>query len=507
MTTNETNHTRYDTSVQETQSTTDGYLNLTGVTAEKSVTVTATDTLLITFDVNSTRTEPINVEIRDALPENFPLDRIGFHPDYGREHWSIDDGHEAVYESTLEPQSNLRTLYAIKPDGQGDPSIISTETEMTASIDGEPARGGVDHQSPPATDGTDLSEQIRDQREVSEGDSDEVDTFELADPNEETQVPPQAEAPVAEDTMDEKQTTAETDSDTTTDDSGPNDDHSRDSQSEESGGRDGSLISQLTSELADAGDSDEDLEALGEQLSSLVENESRGRNSFDARLQRTERELNELSAYTDALSEFLDERGSGQAILDDLEDQTAAVQSRLETTVDRVEELDERLEAAETRDERFAERFDAVDDRHEETTDRIDGVTDRLDTVDHQIDTLEGDLSTLRDAHDEAGDRVDRIEESVERIDERLDAAEEERDAHRESLSTEIESVAEEFEEMRNWHRDFERLLEEFGTVGSEATNREEDASREETAPDTATDGPSAAASEPEDDDAERNSN
>lgn len=515
MTTNETYHTEYGTAAQEAQ-TTDGYVDLAGVTAEKSVVTTDNGILQITFDVTSTRTEPIRVEIRDLIPEDIHLDRVGFHPDYGREHWSIEHEHEVVYESMLEPHGDLQTVYAIKPDGPGDLSTVSTETEITGTIDGERAPSNGSSEPTRATGGAEPSpQQSRDATDAGVDDIDEQVRTELPDPNgEEARITTPSEDSAPDDPVEGEVSETGAESRDTADSGGLGGAQSPDSRSDDSSS-DGGVIAQLAAELADGRGSDEDLEVLGDHLSSLVEPESRGRNSFDARLQRAESELNELSAYTDALSEFLDERGSGQEILDDLKDQTANVESRLETvagevsdlderletTVDDVGDIDERLEAAESRDERLADRFDAVDDRHEETTDRLDEVTDRLNTVDVHIETLENDLSSLRGSHDEAGDRIDRIEESVERMDDRLDAAEEARDTQQESLSAEIESMAEDLEEVQNWHRDFGRLLEEFATIGSDAANHGEAQSGER--PDTTTDGTSATATEPEADEAE----
>ena len=513
MTTNETYHTEYDTAAEDMQTTTDGHVDLAGVTAEKSVVTTEKGILQITFDVISTRSEPVHVEIRDQIPERIHLDRVGFHPDYGRENWSIEHEHQVVFESTLDPHGDLHTVYAIKPDGASDLSTVSTETEIVGTIDGEraPAAG--------ASETTDRaepsSEQPGDETDAARNDIDEVVPQEVPDPNGEAEIPSASGGADPADAVDEEGGGVDGENRDAADADGLDDGRSPDSGSAEPGSSDGELIAQLAAELADGRASDEDLAVLGDHLSSVVDAEPPGRNSFDARLERAERELNELSAYTDALSEFLDEHGSGQEILDDLNDRTADVESqletvtgeveevngRLETTADEVGELDDRLETAENRDERLADRLNAVDDRHEETTDRLDGVTDRLNTIDVHIETLENDLSALRRSHDEAGDRIDRIEESVERLNDRLDDAEDARNAQRDSLTAEIGAMADDLEEVRSWHRDFGRLLEEFGTIGSEAAGRKgaEEAARS----DTSTDGPSTTAAESEEPEAD----
>ena len=280
-----------------------------GVTVEKRFTADEFPVPAIEFTLRSDREDAAEFRIVDEIPEDFPMDRIGFHPDYGRENWSIEDGPEIVFESTLEPQSNLRTIYAIRPDERSDPSNMSTETEVTAAVDGEPVPG---HAAPGSgQDGTEPSDSLpshrRGEEDGSTDDSDGSGTLDLPDPNAEAQLPPESEGSAAEETPGETAITAGAIGDDTADDRGPDSDQSRGSDSDDGDGSDGRLIAQLVAELADGHGSDEDLEALGDHLSSLVANERQGRNSFDARLQRAERELNELSAYTDALSEFLDE--------------------------------------------------------------------------------------------------------------------------------------------------------------------------------------------------------
>jgi predicted nucleic acid-binding Zn-ribbon protein len=500
MTTNETYHAEYDTAAQDAQTTTDGYVDLAGVTAEKSVVMTDEGILQITFDVASTRPEPVHVEIRDLIPESIHLDRVGFHPDYGRENWSIEHEHQVVFEATLDPHGDLQTVYAIKPDGPSDLSTVSTETSIVGTVDGEPAPAtGVSEPAGAADVADPSSAQPSDAPDAAGDGIDEVVPQELPDRNGEGRIPPASDGADAADPVDEDERRDETGSPDTADGDGRSDGRSPDPDGENRTNSDGDLIAQLAAELAEGRASDEDLSVLGDHLSSVVEPESPGKNSFDARLQRAEHELNELSAYTDALSEFLDERGSGQEILDDLKDRTANVESRLETvagevesvddrletTTEEVGDLDDRLETAENRDERFADRLDAVEDRHGETADRLDGVTDRLNTIDVHIETLENDLSALRGSHDEAGDRLDRVEESVER----LDAAEDARAEQRDSLTAEIDAMADDLEEVRRWHRDFGRLLEEFGTVGAEAVD-DADAEKADHA-DTPTEGPS----------------
>jgi predicted nucleic acid-binding Zn-ribbon protein len=521
MTTNASYHTTHDADAEATGDATDCYVDIDGVTARKSKVLTDDGILQLEFSVQSTRTEPVRLEIRDALPHGFSLDRVGFHADYGQENWSVEDGHELVYESELEPRGDEQTIYAVKPNEQFDPSLFSIGTKVTAEVDGD--RAPADATDDPRTDalGRETTESVSEEGETIEaGTDDEVEPFNLADPNDvettdsstkhqsASSESMRAEQPTDEllpdDAVDKATSAADSGGTSATADTGATEDESRSFSSRNHEGRDVStdegLLARLTTELEEKHASDEELAALEDHLSRLTTDRRDGRTSLEARLQRAERELNELSAYTDALSEFLDERGAGQELLDELEAQAAEVQSRLGDVSDDVSALDERLETVEARekrldafDDRFGDvtdrldqitdRLDDLDERQDATADRLEKVTGCLDSVDEHVGRLDDELAVLRDHHEEAAERITRTQESVEALDDRLETAETERAAQNEALSEEIESVAEEVEEIRRWHRDFGRLLDDFATFGREPTGDErnetpEDATR-----------------------------
>jgi predicted nucleic acid-binding Zn-ribbon protein len=541
MTTSESYHTTYDADAGTTGDAADCYVDLDGVTARKSKTLTDDGILQLEFVVHSTRSEPVRLEIRDALPHGFPLDRVGFCPDYGQENWSVGDGHELVYESELEPQGDERTVYAVKPNEQFDPPLFSIGAKVTAEVNGD--RAPADTGNDPHTDTPEMetANPVSDGEgeAIEAGPDDEVEPFDLADPkgvattdsstrdrptsSESMQAEQSTQEPVADGAVDEVASAAGSGSTSVTMDAEATQNASRTPSSGTHEDRDATtdegILARLTAELEEKRASDEELAALEEHLSRLTTDRRDGRTSLEARLQRAERELNELSAYTDALSEFLDERGAGQELLDELETQAAEVQSRLTDVSDEVSALDERLETVEAREERLdafddrfgdvvdrldeitdrlddiddrqdgsSERLDAVDDRLDDlddrqaaTTDRLETVTGRLDSVDEHVGKLDDELTVLRNHHEEAAERITRTQESVDALDDRLDTAETERAARNEALSEELDSVAEEVEELRRWHQDFGRLLDDFAAFGRESTGGERGETPEET--------------------------
>ena len=426
MTTNESYHTTHDADAEATGDATDCYVDLDGVTARKSKVLTDDGVLRIEFTVRSTRTEPVRLEIRDALPHGFPLDRVGFHADYGQENWSAGDGHELVYESALEPRGDEQTIYAVKPNEQFDPSLFSIGTKVSAEADS--------YRSP--ADAGDAPE-METTEPVSD---DEVEPFNLADPTapstkDQSTSPESMRAEQStDDVVDEVAsadgsggTSVTTDTDATEDES-----HTLSSGTHENRGAttDEGVLARLTTELEEKRASDEELVALEEHLSRLTTDRRDGQTSLEARLQRAERELNELSAYTDALSEFLDERGAGQELLDELEAQAAEVQSQLGDVSDEVSALDERLETVEAREE----RLDAFDDRFGDVTERLDEITDRLDDHDDRQNENAQRLDALDDRQSENAQRLDALDDRQSENAQRLDALDDQQSENAQQL-------------------------------------------------------------------------
>jgi len=418
MTTNESYHTTHDADAEATGDATDCYVDIDGVTARKSKVLTDDGVLRIEFTVHSTRTEPVRLEIRDALPHGFPLDRVGFHADYGQENWSAGDGHELVYESALEPRGDEQTIYAVKPNEQFDPSLFSIGTKVSAEVDS--------YRSP--ADAGDAPE-METTEPVSD---DEVEPFNLADPTapstkdqstspESMRAEQSTDEPLADDAVDEVASAAGSGGTSVTTDAGATEDesHTLSSGTHENRGAttDEGILARLTTELEEERASDEELAALEEHLSRLTTDRRDGQTSLEARLQRAERELNELSAYTDALSEFLDERGAGQELLDELEAQAAEVQSQLGDVSDEVSALDERLETVEAREE----RLDAFDDRFGDVTERLDEIADRLDDHDDRQSENAQRLDDLDDRQSENAQRLDGLDDRQSENAQRLD--------------------------------------------------------------------------------------
>ncbi|MFB6092236.1 MAG: DUF5798 family protein [Haloquadratum sp.] len=74
----------------------------------------------IKFRLDSASDEPVHVRLIDQIPEDFPMEGVGFHPDYESENWTAYKDHRVEYERTLEPGETTTTVYGIRLDDPSD---------------------------------------------------------------------------------------------------------------------------------------------------------------------------------------------------------------------------------------------------------------------------------------------------------------------------------------------------------------------------------------------------
>jgi len=74
----------------------------------------------VTYTLSSTREEPVRVRIVDRIPESFPMDRIGFHPEYESENWTAYKDNRVEFERVIDPDETVETVFGIRDD---DPDV------------------------------------------------------------------------------------------------------------------------------------------------------------------------------------------------------------------------------------------------------------------------------------------------------------------------------------------------------------------------------------------------
>ena len=148
----------------------------------------------------------------------------------------------------------------------------------------------------------------------------------------------------------------------------------------------------------EAGLSEEQATRLQEGLTDAV----LPRSSLEVRVMYLQSRFQELSAYIDALEEFIDEHGSGDRILAELTDDVETVQDQLEHGEAELDTLTARVDSTETHTESletaFESRHHSVDDQLSELESAIEDVRDGQQALDDRVSGLETFRDSLKDA-------------------------------------------------------------------------------------------------------------
>lgn len=110
-------------------------------TVRKSLNTEQFETLAVVFDIRSSRNMPTRIQVSDTVPDNIPMDDIGFHPEYGGDHWAID-GDRVVFERSFDPGEEYTTIYGIRDLEVDDADGLMTEPSI--DIINDPEEGVVD---------------------------------------------------------------------------------------------------------------------------------------------------------------------------------------------------------------------------------------------------------------------------------------------------------------------------------------------------------------------------
>ncbi|WP_129115709.1 hypothetical protein [Halegenticoccus tardaugens] len=153
----------------------------------------------------------------------------------------------------------------------------------------------------------------------------------------------------------------------------------------------------LAAEIRDGRVDDDDLALLRRELD--LEEPTAGEipASVDARIGHLQSKVDDLEAYSDALAAFLDEEGTGEAIIADLRE-------RVETTDEAISDLasefdDAASERADLRDavEGFDGRLDTLDAATETNAEAFERLDEEMGDVRADLADLDGDVVALRE--------------------------------------------------------------------------------------------------------------
>lgn len=447
----------------------------------------------IAFAITSDRDEPVLVRLVDEVPHDIPAEDIGFHPKYGAEYWSVD-GDTIVFEREFDAGEEYTTVYGLRARDTnrierflGEPELDDVEPtqedasqairdvigEIDLSNDSEDATGELDAQ----TSSDDLESAVA---SVDSG-PDFDTTVSSGDVGMDVD---RAVSSVTEESGSEAEGTGGPDLNAETSpgagvDTTEGDGDAAGTEPVPGASAVEDVASVLAAEIREGRVSDRDLQAIRQALD--VEQSG----SDVARIDRLQRDVSDLQAYTDALEAFLDEEGDAQTLLRDLQSDIDGIEDRLQT-------VDSRTDTAIDRAENADERVAGVEDSLVSVTADMNRLDDRVGSIESEYEVLEEELSALRADADSTDDRVDRIENNVERledtlgdvdaetdaVDERLDSVEEDLEGVR-SVEARIEDLEDRLE---GAHEDLEELSEMREQLSSvfaagQSANREMDES------------------------------
>ena len=445
-----------------------------GVRVTKSFDADGFPVPAVRFDVTSSLDDETNLTITDAIPDEFDIDQIGFHPEYGSEHWTATGDGIVRFERSIEPNEEFTTVYGVRMGDDEEPSafldsptvavgestdttgiedvvpqessdivrelasgkretIPGLEAEVGETADDAPAEANeplldalhedsgeiVDAEAVEATvtspEGDTESAVVEDVESVDESDDPGPTVAEIAaggPASEDSTHQPAETEPEPEPTSESPDTPSNEERTETVDD--PDTDATKpapDTVQPSANITASDVAAALAAQIRDGDVDDDDLDVLREELAPK---------RASVQIEHLQTRVSEMEAYADALGAFIDENGEARGILEDLQ---ADVQS-MQTTVG---SLESSLETADTERTELRETLTEV----EEELAGLDDVEERIDRVSGDVDALD--------------DRLAGVEESTERIDD---------------LSEEIDDLHTEIREMKQWR---DQLSDVFG--------------------------------------------
>ncbi|GAB6877977.1 hypothetical protein JCM17823_02510 [Halorubrum gandharaense] len=489
-----------------------------GVRVEKSFTDDEFPVPAVTYDLSSSREEAARVRIVDSIPESFPMDRVGFHPDYESENWTAYKDHRVEFERVLEPGEEVRTVFGIRSDDPDLDGFLSTPViehvpvgEEIEDVLGEDSDAVREVLSGDRTTLPGMEEAAEDAETADIGDIDVAEEADEGDGADEPAAPESVEprelattttaavtrrsGATDEEVAVEENAEAETGAGADEEEA-PEPDTERAPAATTAAPPEGGVAAALAAEVRAGEAAEEDLELLRESLGEGVPR------SVDVRISRLQSSVADMEAYTDALEAFLDEEGTAEEVLSGLQDRLDDVESEVDALVDRAdsaaterEELDERVggvqdalvgvEETVMRVERSVgdveETVDDVEGTVEGVVDDVASVESEMTGLDEALDDLSDDVSTLYDelestaaSLEDTDERVADTEATLDtydaefgdiwddlaEVDTRLTAVEEDLGDDLGDVEAEIEAIHDQLEELDAFR---ERLNEAFG--------------------------------------------
>ncbi|GAA0200022.1 AAA family ATPase [Haladaptatus pallidirubidus] len=477
------------------------------------------------------------------------MDNVGFHPEYENENWTAYKDHRVQFERTLEPEEELTTVYGVRlTDWQDAESFliepeleevtpvandagIETEDRMEehtitdivsedssqvvrdviAGDSGLPGLG-VGEESDPLADANanasardPLAEASDDPaaETADESVSDVADATDIADvPTTEAADDPlsssetdeesgESEAPFTGfngEILDESADSSDSTDDVLTEsDDGdilepPAENEAVEVERSASPPRPGSVAAALADEIRAGEVSESDLKLIQQELDLDTPE------STNVRIRHLQSRVDDLSAYIEALEEFIGDNGTAQTVIDGFEDEVESLRDELGTMHDDIErakdegaqaracvadleadldDLDEKLGGVDdlgenlgTLDTQLNDLEDLVATNTQEASaldDEIEDLRDDFDDVralEDDVETIEKSVSEIETLSETVSDLSDSVSESKFQLDDEID-----------SLRTDISNVESQLSEIEQLQADISELEDDLSEL------------------------------------------
>lgn len=387
----------------------------------------------IAFEIESLADEPIRIRLVDEIPESFPMEGVGFHPDYEGGNWTAYRDNRVAYERTLDPGESVLTVYGIRIDDPeeaedflGDPTVeliehgdaaatgdvLGRETTQVVrdALSGEESRdlsgiGG----GPLLDDAQPAPRERADDPITVTGDRDESVTA------------VGVEAAAADDEAADDEGDDEADAVPSADAAEALDPRSGDEAVEIEAEPEpdaepapaeaavpGSVAAALAAEIRDGTVDDEDLTVLREAFEAAEGDDVP--TSVDVRIGRLQSRIEDLLAYRDALADFLDENGTAEEVVGEVSEDLHDLSERVASIEDTVADADAEREDLDAAVDAVADRVDTVADDLDDLSSTVETVQERLDAVEDlesDIEDIETELDDLRSFRDRLSSAFD----------------------------------------------------------------------------------------------------
>lgn len=401
-----------------------------GVTVHQLYTEDEFEVPAVILKLLSHRSE--RTRVRVTVP-NIDAERIGFHPEFGQQFWTLDDT-RLTFEAELGPESALTTLYvieaadealveraletlqiaAVTPLGDAEEHAVGPSATASESVDAERvdslaengfesidesgpamAEGGDGLDTETAEFGDEPDDILLDPEELEEGVRFESPS--TGDPHGSVSEtgPSSTDQNTKREDMDEgepSETTAGEDS--ATPGTGAESAADTSGEARETAGTEAETAStplstdDLVTELLDRIDGGELSDEHHQQLATALGAETRD-DVYDAKISQLQSRMSDVETFSTSVEEAVERHGPPAVVFDEFQERFDQLEAELDEVHERAETASGRIDAVEPRVDGVEETADSVEDGFVAVREEVEEIAEAVDDVETDISELQ----------------------------------------------------------------------------------------------------------------------